>query len=164
MIDRLARFVGLSQFIPGAFRTELWAILALSWPLVVTNLAQTGMTATDVLMMGHIGPDAVAAGALGTNLYFGLLIFGLGVMSAATPMIAAELGRNRFAVREVRRTFRQGLWAAALISVPMWAILWQGEPILVLLGQNPALAHEAGIYLHYLQWGLLPFFLYLALR
>lgn len=164
MIDRLARFVGLSQFIPGAFRTELWATLALSWPLVVTNLAQTGMTATDVLMMGHIGPDAVAAGALGTNLYFGLLIFGLGVMSAATPMIAAELGRNRFAVREVRRTFRQGLWAAALISMPMWAILWQGEPILVLLGQNPGLAHEAGIYLHYLQWGLLPFFLYLALR
>ncbi len=164
MINRLARFVGLSQFIPGAFRTELWATLALSWPLVVTNLAQTGMTATDVLMMGHIGPDAVAAGALGTNLYFGLLIFGLGVMSAATPMIAAELGRNRFAVREVRRTFRQGLWAAALISVPMWAILWQGEPILVLLGQNPGLAHEAGIYLHYLQWGLLPFFLYLALR
>ena len=28
------------------------------------------MTATDVVMMGWLGPDALAAGALGANLYF----------------------------------------------------------------------------------------------
>ena len=164
MSARLARFIGLSQFKPGAFGAELFATMALAWPLVITNLAQTGMTATDVLMMGHIGAEAVAAGALGTNLYFGLLIFGIGVMSAATPMIAVELGRNRFAVREIRRTFRQGLWASVVTVIPMWLILWQGEAILILFGQDRQLAHEAGIYLHYLQWSLLPFFLYLVMR
>lgn len=160
----LARHIGLSRFTPGAFLAEMRATVALAWPLVITNLAQTGMTATDVLMMGHLGPEAVAAGALGTNLYFGLLIFGIGLMSAAAPMIAVELGRNRFAVHELRRTFRQGLWASLVISLPMWLILWQGERVLLLFGQNPVLAHEAGIYLRHLQWGLFPFFLYLVLR
>src|SRR6478609_4678923 len=93
---------------PGATRAmwvaEARSTLAMSWPLILTNLAQHGMGATDVLMMGRLGPDAVAAGALGTNLYFGLLIFGIGVMSAAAPLIASERGRRKHSVREVRRT------------------------------------------------------------
>ena len=48
--------------------------------MVLTNLAQTAMTATDVVMMGRLGPDALAGGALGSNLYFRPLIFGIGVM------------------------------------------------------------------------------------
>lgn len=34
--------------------TEARAMLALSWPMVLTNVAQTAMTATDVIMMGHL--------------------------------------------------------------------------------------------------------------
>ena len=47
---------------------EARATLVLAWPLILTNLAQTLMTATDVVMMGWLGPDALAAGALGANL------------------------------------------------------------------------------------------------
>ncbi len=48
--------------------TEAGAMLALSWPIVLTNVAQTAMTTTDVAMMGHLSPQALAAGALGANL------------------------------------------------------------------------------------------------
>ncbi len=144
--------------------TEARAMLALSWPMVLTNVAQTAMTATDVIMMGHLGPDALAAGALGTNLYNAVLIFGIGVMGAVSPMIAIELGRNRHAVRDLRRTVRQGFWAAATMVGPMWLFLWQAEFILRAMGQDPALSKAAGSYVHTLQWGLLPFFLYLCLR
>ncbi len=143
---------------------EARAMLVLSWPMVLTNVAQTAMTATDVVMMGQLGPEALAAGALGANLYHATLIFGIGVMSAVSPLIAMELGRNRHAVREVRRTVRQGFWAAAAMVGPMWIILWQAEAILGLLGQDPGLSKAAASYLHTMQWGLLPFFLYLCLR
>jgi len=139
-------------------------MLVLSWPMVLTNVAQTAMTATDVVMMGQLGPEALAAGALGANLYHATLIFGIGVMSAVSPMIAMELGRNRHAVRDLRRTVRQGFWAAVAMVGPMWLILWQAEAILGLLGQDPRLSKDAASYLHTMQWGLLPFFLYLCLR
>ncbi|MCP8937075.1 MATE family efflux transporter [Alsobacter sp. SYSU M60028] len=138
--------------------------MALAWPLILTNLAQTGMTTTDVVMMGHLGPQALAAGSLGFNLHFAILIFGIGVISAASPLIAAERGRNRHAVREVRRTVRQGLWACVAISVPSWLVLWHGEAILLAMGQEPHLAALAGAYLRTLQWGMLPFLGYLVLR
>ena len=47
----------------SAWLAEAAATLRLGWPLVLTNLAQTAMTATDVMMMGQLGPDALAAGA-----------------------------------------------------------------------------------------------------
>ena len=146
------------------WRDEIRAMLQLSWPMILTNLGQTAMTATDVLMMGRLGPDALAAGSLGANLYFMPLIFGLGLMTAASPMIATELGRKRHSVRDVRRTVRQGLWLAIMVSIPIWLFLWQAEPILNAMGQEPRLAAMAGSYVHTLMWAAMPFYGYLVLR
>lgn len=146
------------------WRREIRAMLALAWPMVLTNLGQTAMTATDVMMMGRLGPDTLASGALGANLYFMPLIFGLGLMLATSPMMATELGRRGHSVRDLRRTVRQGLWLAILICIPIWALLWHGESVLLAMGQEPALAHQAGIYLRWLEWAVLPFFGYIVLR
>ena len=148
----------------SALRSETIAMLKLSWPLILTNMAQTAMTATDVMMLGWLGPDALAAGALGTNLYFSAMIFGLGLVLAASPMMAKELGENRFAVRELRRTVRQGLWVSICICIPLWLALWNAESMLLAMGQNPALAAMAGDYMHMLQWAVLPFYAYIVMR
>jgi multidrug resistance protein, MATE family len=147
-----------------AWSTEVRATMVLAWPLILTNLAQTAMTTTDVIMMGWLGPNALAAGALGANLYFATMIFGLGLTTATAPMIARELGRKGHSVRDVRRTVRQGMWASVAIAVPIWIVLWQSEAILLLVGQDADLAREAGHYVRALQWSVLPFFFYLVLR
>jgi multidrug resistance protein, MATE family len=147
-----------------AWVAELRATLALSWPIVLTNIAQTAMTTTDVMMMGWLGADVLAAGALSVNLFVAFLIFGIGLVAATSPMISTELGRNRFAVREVRRTVRQGLWAAAFLSLLAWLVLWHGERILLAMGQSPALSKDAGLYLRALMWEMLPFLAFLVLR
>ncbi len=150
---------------PGnLWREEIRAMVALAWPMVLTNLGQTAMTATDVMMMGRLGPETLASGALGSNLYFMPLIFGLGLMLATSPMMATELGRRRHSVRDLRRTVRQGLWLAILISIPIWIFLWNGERILLAMGQEPDLTHRAGTYLRWLQWAVLPFYGYIVLR
>ncbi len=146
------------------WRSEIKATVSLAWPMVLTNLGQTAMTATDVMMMGRLGPETLASGALGSNLYFMPLIFGLGLMLATSPMMATELGRRRHSVRDLRRTVRQGLWLAILISIPIWIFLWNGERILLAMGQEPDLAHRAGTYLRWLQWAVLPFYGYIVLR
>lgn len=148
----------------GPWRAEARAMLALAWPMILTNLAQTAMTTTDVMMMGRLGPDALAAGTLGANLYFMPMIFGLGLILATSPMMAFELGRRRHSVRDVRRTVRQGLWIATAVAVPIWALLWHTETILATMGQDRDLAREAGNYVRAMQWAVLPFYFYIVLR
>jgi MATE family multidrug resistance protein len=148
----------------AAWLAELRATLALSWPLILTNLAQNALMTSDVVLMGWLGPQALAAGALGTNLQFAFLIFGIGLVSATSPLIAEELGRKRHSVREVRRTVRQGLWAALTVAIPLWLVMWNGERILLAIGQDRDLARQAGDYIRALQWSLLPFLFYLVLR
>jgi len=152
---------------PAASRdwiSEARATAALAWPMVLTNLGQIAMTTTDVMLMGRLGADALAAGILGSSLYFAPMIFGLGLMTATSPMIASELGRNRHSVRDVRRTVRQGMWIAFMVCLPLWLILWQAETILLAMGQQPRLAEVAAGYMHTLQWAALPFYWYIVLR
>ena len=148
----------------GAWGANIRATLILAWPIVLTNLAQVGLATTDVVMMGWLGPRSLAAGALAVNLNFAFLIFSIGLVTATAPLMAIELGRKRHSVRDVRRTVRQGFWAAIAITLPIWVILWQAESIFLLLGQDAEIAHEGARYLHTFQWSFLPFLFYVVLR
>jgi len=149
---------------PSPWRAEARATALLAAPMVLTNLAQSLIHATDVMLLGRVGPQALAAAALGVNLYIFCLIFGMGMMTAAAPMIARERGARPYSVRDVRRTVRQAMWSAILLVLPMWAFLWNTRDILIFLGQNPVLATDAQAFVRHLMWALLPAFLYLVLR
>ncbi|MDB5656955.1 MAG: efflux family protein [Tardiphaga sp.] len=151
-------------FSRSAWLAELRAMLALGWPLVLTNVAQIALTTTDVIMLGRLSAEALAAAALGVNLYLALLIFAIGLITATSPMMAEAIGRKLHVVRDVRRTFRQGLWSAAIISVPAWLVLWHTEAILLAFGQQPQAASDAQHFVHLLQWGFLPTLGFIALR
>ncbi|WP_165356591.1 MATE family efflux transporter [Sphingosinicella sp. BN140058] len=146
------------------WRAEVRATLALAWPLILTNVAQALIHATDVILLGWAGSRTLAAGTLGVNVYNAFLIFGMGLMTAASPMLARELGRRRHSVRDVRRTVRQAMWAAFAIAIPVWVILWNSGAILVAIGQEPALAAGAQSFVRAMQWGLLPYLFFLVLR
>ncbi len=148
----------------GAVADELLATLKLSLPLVLANLAAIGMTTTDIVLLGRLSADALAAGALAGNLYHAVLIFGIGLVTAVSPLLAEEFGRRRHAVREARRTVRQGLWTAVIVTLPLWVVLWNGEVVLRFIGQDAALAKAAGDYLRAFQWTLLPTLLFMVLR
>jgi multidrug resistance protein, MATE family len=139
------------------WRDELRATLALAWPLVLTNLAMTMIGATDVVMVGWLGPTELAATSLGFNLCMTCAIFSMGVITATSPMMASERGRKAHSVRDIRRTFRQGLWLALAIMVPVWLFLWQAEAVLLALGQQPELAEKAQTYVRAYMWSILPF-------
>ncbi|MGM4926306.1 MATE family efflux transporter [Tardiphaga sp. 804_B3_N1_9] len=143
---------------------ELRATLALGWPLILTNLAQIALTTTDVIILGRVSAEALAASALGVNLYFAFLIFAIGLVTATSPMMAEAIGRKLHAVRDVRRTFRQGLWTALIVSVPAWIFLWHTEAILLLFGQEAQAAADAQSFVHMLQWGFLPALGFIVLR
>ena len=146
------------------WRDEVRATTALAWPIVLTNLTQSLIQSTDVLLLGWAGPAVLAAGTLGINVYFAFFIFGIGLVYAAAPMIAKELGARFNSVRDVRRTVRQTMWAAVAVALPVWLVLWHTEAILLLMHQEPVLAAGAGRFVRALMWGMLPALWYLILR
>src|SRR3954464_9377064 len=138
------------------WRRELRATASLAWPLILTNMSQSLIQSTDVLLLGWAGSGVLAAATLGIHLYYAFLIFGIGLVIAASPMIAKELGARRHSVRDVRRTGRQTMWAAPAVVVPVWIVLWHTEGILLAMHQEPELAAGAGRFVRALMWGMLP--------
>ncbi|BBD96922.1 MATE family efflux transporter [Sphingobium amiense] len=146
------------------WRTEAGALIALALPMIAGNIAWAAIAASDLLLLGRRGAESVAAGALAINLFHALLIFGMGLVTAASPLIASERGRRRHSVRDVRRTVHQTLRAALFFVLPAWALLWECETILLAMGQEPDLARGAAALMHGLQWALLPFLGFTTLR
>jgi MATE family multidrug resistance protein len=146
------------------WRQELHATLALAWPLVLTNVAMSLIGATDVVMVGWLGPTELAAVSLGFNLCMIFAIFSMGLVTATAPMLASQRGRMPHSVRDMRRTFRQGLWIAVAVMVPVWVLLWQAEQLLLALGQQPELAAKAQSYVRAYMWSMLPFLWLLVCR
>ena len=149
---------------PSPWRTEFGATLALAWPLILANLTMAMIQASDVVLMGWLGPRPLAAATLGINLNFALSLICLGLVTASSPMIATALGRRSSNVRDVRRTFRQSLWLIATVTPPVWLLLWNAQPVIEGLGQDPALARGAATFLRGYLWSMLPFLLFQAMR
>ena len=146
------------------WRNEFRATLALAWPLILTNITMVLINATDVFLLARLGPDALAASALGSGIVIAMLLIGIGIVVAGSPLMAAELGRKAHSVRDIRRTFRQTLWAATAICIPIWAILWQMGALLEWAGQLPRLAADAGIFIRALMWQIWPALGVVAIR
>jgi len=146
------------------WRAETGATLRLALPLVGTQLAQIAIMTTDVLFMGWLGPEALAAGALGSNVYFLLWVFGIGLGMATSPVIAQAVGAKRKYLRDSRRTVRQGLWATLTVAIPGTIAMWHAAPLLRFLGQDPAIAEYAQEYTRALAPGLLPAIWFIVLR
>src|SRR4029453_1730172 len=102
--------------------------------------------------------------ALGLSLSFGMILFALGVLTASSPLMASALGARFNSVRDVRRTFRQALWAAVMMALPSMIVLWNAEPVILALGQTPQLAHLAAWFLKGYMWVIPSWMLFQVMR
>jgi MATE family multidrug resistance protein len=146
------------------WRREAGATARLAAPLVLTNLTQAMIQGTDVVLLGWLSARNLAASALGANLFVAFLVFGMGLVTASSPLLSRKLGGMPHSVRDVRRTVRQTMWAALTVAVPVLIILWHADTLLVALGQDPLLAQDAALFVRALEWSLVPALLYLVLR
>lgn len=128
----------------GAWRTEAKATLALGLPLVGSQLAHIAQTSTDILMMGWVGPETLAAGSLGFNLWVTLFVFAMGVAYAAGGPMAQARGAGR--PGEVGYLLPQSLILTTAVALPLALILTQTEAILLIFGQTPENAAAGGDY------------------
>jgi MATE family multidrug resistance protein len=129
---------------PLRFSQELRTTLKLSAPLAMAQIAQVGMGVTDTVLLGALGGDAIAAGGLGSAMYFMSIMILQSVAASAGITIAHARGAE--AMRRIAPNLRAGFVLATLALIPGMALLWNIEPLLVLIGQPPELAKAVSDY------------------
>lgn len=144
----------MAQPVVGSWAEEFRATFALAWPLVIAQVAQNALQATDVIMMGWLGPEALAAGTLANSFIMPLFLFGVGVVGAVAPLTAQARGRRD--IKAIRRVVRQGFWAAILLALILLPIMLQFRTIYAWLGQDPALIARAEEYIQVAVFMLAP--------
>ncbi len=70
------------------------ATLALGIPLIGAQLAQLGINTTDVMIVGRLGAENLAAMVLSAQFLFTILVFGSGFAIAVIPMVAQAYGKG----------------------------------------------------------------------
>jgi MATE family multidrug resistance protein len=129
-------------------------LLRLAAPLIFTSLGQMAVLTSDVIMLGRLSKDALAAAAVGNAVYYFAWLIGGGPVSAVPPMIAHIIGARPRDRAGVRASVRMGFWAVLLLAGPLVGMLCFTGPILSMLGQPRAIAADAGRYVAILAFGL----------
>lgn len=146
----------------SSWAAHLRATLALGIPLIGAQLAQLGIHTTDMIIVGQLGAEKLAAMVLAGQFFFVVFIFGSGFSVAVVPMVANAYGQGD--ATSARRSLRMGMWVAIAYWLLTLGLYLSAEPILLALGQNPDVARLTGDYLAISQLGMLPASLFYVLR
>ncbi|KAG1752072.1 MATE efflux family protein [Suillus lakei] len=132
---------------------ELRILLKYSLPVFGTHVFEHSMIMSSVISIGHISTVALAAATIGfmTANVTGLSIIH-GLVSTLDTMLPGAWTSDQ--------PHLVGLWTqrmtivVAVTLIPMFAVWFNAEPILLLLRQEPEVARLAGIYLKWASLGL----------
>jgi MATE family multidrug resistance protein len=121
-----------------------------------------GMVITDMIIVGRLGSDELAAVGLAGDLFWIFLLIGMGVISVVGVIAAQNLGAgNR---NGVIAAGEQGMWVATLTSLPIMAGVWFMAPLLELARQDATVVALIEGYSRVLAWAVLPALWFVVLR
>lgn len=156
----MARFV---TDLVSTSRTETRTLIRLSLPIWGAQLAQAGMSVTDVMMTGRLSPTDLAAVSVGSSLWLPLMLLMTGTLMGLTPVVAQLLGAGKQA--EIRPQVHQALWIALVLGLLSLLLLWTVVmPIFHWMEVPEAVANHSASYLLAIGAGMPGMALFLALR
>ncbi|KAL4073505.1 MATE efflux family protein [Scleroderma citrinum] len=144
-----------NERIPSAqmFQEELGILTRYSLPVFATHVFEYSFILASVICIGHISTTSLAAGTLGmmTASVTGYAVVQGFASTLDTLLPPAWTSDTPHMV---------GLWIQRMVAmtafglIPILALWFNAEPVLLLLGQEPEVAHLAAVFLKYAAWGL----------
>jgi MATE family multidrug resistance protein len=143
-------------------RPEWLEITTLGIPAILSQLSQMSLGVIDTMMAGRVNPEALAAIAIGTNIINPVIVFILGIFLALNPIVAHLNGRGEF--EKIGALFQLSIKLAVLLSIPAILMLTNSTWLMELIGIQESLIHTVQGYLVACTFGIVPLFMFLALR
>jgi MATE family multidrug resistance protein len=109
----------------------------------------------DSMMVGRLGAETLAAASLANSIFFVVMMFGIGVSMAITPLVAAADGEGKS--KRIARVFKHGFVINAFSGGVLFLIIMMAAPGLYYLNQPIEVVNLAIPYLGIITLSLIPF-------
>ena len=119
-------------------------LVPLAWPVLVGQIAVMMFSTVDTLMMGRVGPQDLAALAVGSAAYVSIFVGLMGVVLAVGPIAGRQFGADD--LPGAGRSFLQAQWLAVLLCVPGCLLLWFPDPFIWLAQLDVTQADKVRAY------------------
>ena len=106
----------------ASIRAELRPMLRVAIPVVLAELGWMAMGVVDTIMVGPLGPEAIAAAGVGTSLHMAFAIFGMGLLLGLDTLVSQAFGARQLDV--CHRWLVHGVALALLLTTPLMLICW----------------------------------------
>ncbi|MCG8636824.1 MAG: MATE family efflux transporter [Desulfobacterales bacterium] len=136
--------------------------IRLSLPIIVGQIGQLTMSVADNVMVGRVGADALAAAAIGNGLFTLIMVVGLGISMAITPLTAMAMGAGRD--EDCGVVLRQGLLVNMIAGILLCAATFAGAQAIRVLDQPEAIVEPAVLYMKVLGLSMIPLMLFQSYR
>ena len=143
-------------------RPDVRRLMQLAAPVALVQIGLMAMGAVDTVMVGRVSPTDLAAVALGNLYFFGMAVFGMGLLFALDPVVAQAVGADdgEGAARGVQR----GLLLAVGLGTAAALLLLPAGTLLTLARQPTDVVPVADAYAASLIPGVFPFYAFVVLR
>lgn len=138
-------------------------LLVIITPILVTQIALYLVTFFDVLFSSKYGTTDLAGVSIGSSIWMPIYVGVSGILLSITPIVAQSIGGKK--TKEATFSVQQGIIVAIILALIVFAlILALLNPILSLMPLEPHVHDVAHDYLIAMSCGLVPLFIYTALR
>ena len=134
----------------------------LAYPVMLSQLSHVMVGVTDSIMVGHVGATSLAASSLANVIFNLLMLFGIGVSYAITPLVATAEGEGD--TKKISDTLRHGLMIALINGLFLIGVVLLCRPILHHIDQPEDVVRLAIPYLTVLAFSLLPVLIFQSCR
>lgn len=129
-------------------------IINIAYPIIFGNLAQTLITFTDTIFMGHVGATELGASMLAGIYYYVFSTLAWGFAVGIQIIIARRFGEQNYP--QIGKVFDHGTYFVAILGALLFLLLhFATEPILKLFIPSPELYEEALKYMDNRHYGII---------
>jgi MATE family multidrug resistance protein len=143
-------------------KAELRRLFSLALPLAAAEAGTQVMSVVDMAVVGRLGGLELAAVGLGNAVFFGVAVFGLGLMLGVDPLISQAVGAGDRV--SARRIMWQGIWLSLLTAAALTIPLLCGPLLLRTIGVKSEIVRPATSYLLIRTIGLAPWLMFFVVR
>jgi MATE family multidrug resistance protein len=136
--------------------------LKLAYPIVLGQVGHLITTVADTIMVGSIGSEYVAAGAIAHSVFFIIFVIGIGIATGITPLTGIAYGeKNRKRTSEIYRT---GLLVNTLVGVLLMSVMFIASENFHLLRQPARVTELAVPYFRIIAMSMFPVMLFMHFK